>query len=136
MAPRIGWFLDFELFLWDGATLCIGVKTFKNIVQTAVPTIPLLTDTAPAPELSDGCATLYVDNFAALATDPDTSMRIFKLVCNEVHRRGLSTHEHSDSLDDSDLLGLHFTQSGLITPRGTVAGSYAVQSPSLFAVGP
>ncbi len=49
---------------------------FKNIIQTAVPTIPLLTDTAPALDLSEGCATLCVDNFAARATDPETSTQI------------------------------------------------------------
>ena len=88
---------------------------FKNIILTAVPTIPLLTDMAPAPDLAEGCATLYVDNSAALATDPDKSSRFSKLVCN---RYRLSTHEHCDSLDDSDLLGLHFARDGLITPKG------------------
>ena len=88
-----------------------------HLILSAVAIIAILEDNAIAPSLRDGAASGYVDKFAFLCTDEARCRDVVGCVLAEVHRLGFATHEEELCGRGGAIVGLEFSENGILRPR-------------------
>ena len=94
-------------------------RVLEGAVRRGAPGTPLLDEVAPATLLCFGVASVYVDNFAVLASNAEVARNVAQRVLREVEVVGLEGHEWQVGAGAFELLGLSLTPEGRVGPKPT-----------------
>ena len=101
---------------------CTRAPAFQTILsrvaRVAAPLSPALEDDLPAPRLDPPVLSVYADNFATVGTNAAHVREVRNAALNGAHALGLKMHELSLNSGNFELLGLSFSDTGLLRPEG------------------
>ena len=87
-----------------------------RVARVAAPLSAVLKDNLPAPRLDPPVRSVYVANFAAIGTNAAHVSDVGNAALKEAHGLGVKTHEFSIDSGNFELLGLSFSDTGLLGP--------------------